>query len=70
VRAEITGNVARYCKPATIDKKRNRPLPAAFALRKDKGETDLSVYLLEYFRNSCEKDKVKSVKEYMISTGS
>ncbi|GEM_PF-1807434 len=64
--AEITnGNVTRYCGPSKIDKKRKKPLPAAFELRKDKGEKDLSVYLLEYFGNDGEKENVKSTKEFI-----
>jgi len=57
------GNITRYCKPSKIGKKTHRPIPAAFELRD--GEEYLSVYLLEYFKNNCEKDNVKAVKKYM-----
>ncbi len=59
----IEGNLTRYCRPSQIQKKSQKPSPAAFELRD--GEQYLSAYLLEYFEKSSEKENVKAVKKFM-----
>lgn len=57
------GTVARHCKPSTLDA--GQPKPSCFTLRKDKDERELSVYLLDYFKNPTEIANVIAVKQLM-----
>lgn len=59
------GTVARHCKPSTlVDYK---PKPACFALRVQ--EQELSIYLLDYFQESTERERVSQVKLLMERQG-
>jgi hypothetical protein len=59
---EVTGNLSRHCN---IDRTTRIPHTSTFTLRKHRGEKELSFYLLEYFENKCEREKVVLVKEFM-----
>ena len=61
------GTVARHCKPSTLDA--GQPKASCFTLRKDRDERELSVYLLDYFRNPTEKENVIAVKQLMEKRG-
>lgn len=64
-----TGTVARYCKPSALDEQRN-PNALCFELRKrEKRETYLSVYLLDYFEKPTEPENVAEVKLEMGRKG-
>lgn len=55
-------NVARYCKPSTLD---NSGVNFnAFQLNKQNGENYLSVYWLEYFKNKNISDNLKEVYNF------
>jgi len=58
------GNVARYCKPSTLDEYGN-PQGSSFKLRPNRNEKGLSVYLLEFFGRNIEKENVSEVKKEM-----
>jgi len=59
-----TGNVARYCKPMTLDENK-KPTSAAFQKRVQHDEKYLSVYLLEFFQKHTEQENVSETKKYM-----
>lgn len=59
-----SGNVARYCKPSSLDED-GYPTGSAFQRRSDRNEEYLSVYLLEFFEKIEEKDNVLEVKREM-----
>lgn len=56
-----SGNVARYCKPSSLDED-GYPTGSAFQRRSNRNEEYLSVYLLEFFKKIEEKDGVLEVK--------
>ena len=58
-----TGTVVRYCKPSTLDEQ-GKPTGSSFQLRIP-SEKYLSVYLLDYFNSSSEKEKIAEVKNEM-----
>ena len=60
----LKGNVARYCKPSTLDEDGN-PQGSSFKLRPDRDEKSLSVYLLEFFGRNTEKENLSEVKKEM-----
>lgn len=57
-----TGTVARYCKPMTLDENKS-PTDASFRLRER--EKSLSVYLLDFFNRTTEKEGVIDTRDYM-----
>jgi hypothetical protein len=59
-----SGNVARYCKPSSLDED-GYPTGSAFQRRSNRNEEYLSVYLLEFFKKIEEKDGVLEVKREM-----
>ncbi|QTA85238.1 hypothetical protein [Desulfonema magnum] len=60
---EITeGNVARYCKPSSLDED-GYPASSAFQRRPNRNERYLSAYLLEFFKNDSEKENVAEVRK-------
>lgn len=59
----LHGTVVRYCKPMTIDDK----VPTYFCFQLREGESYLSVYLLDYFEQQSEREKVVAVKQFMES---
>ncbi len=60
----IEGNVARYCKPSSLDED-GCPTSSAFQRRPNRNEGYLSVYLLEFFKNDNEKENVAEVRKEM-----
>lgn len=59
----LQGTVVRYCKPMTIDSK----IPTFYCFQLREGESYLSVYLLDYFEEPSEQEKVVAVKQFMES---
>lgn len=58
------GNVARYCKPSSLDEEGN-PSSSSFQRRPNSNEGYLSVYLLEFFKSRTEKENVGKAKRRM-----
>ncbi|VXD17925.1 conserved hypothetical protein [Planktothrix serta PCC 8927] len=58
-----TGNVTRYCKPRDLEK--GIPKSSAFQRRIERDEKYLSVYLLDFFDQETEVEKIREVKAYM-----
>jgi hypothetical protein len=58
------GNVARYCKPSSLDEN-GEITSSAFQRRPNRNEGYLSVYLLEFFNCETEKENVIEVKKEM-----
>ena len=61
------GTVARYCKPSTLDE-RGIPTSSSYLLRIP-NEKYLSVYLLDFFSESTELDKISKVRSEMQRKG-
>ena len=62
-----TGTVARYCKPSTLDEQ-GKPTSSSFQLRLPK-EKYLSVFLLDFFSDPTEIEKIEQVKIEMQRKG-
>ncbi|MBP0021917.1 MAG: hypothetical protein J7647_30720 [Cyanobacteria bacterium SBLK] len=56
-----TGNVTRHCRPSTLED----DVPIPFAFKKRPGEKYLSVYWLDWFNKSTEKENIIETRNYM-----